>query len=111
MHDLFAEFGDITNLHLNLDRRTGYVKGYALIEYASKQAAQEAIEEMNGKAWRDRKFEVDWAFVEPPAGERLRESRARHMTFRRVKGRGRRFGRGGGIGERDERRDRRDYRS
>ena len=76
--DAFSDFGNITTLHLNLDRRTGYVKGYALIEYAREDEARRAVEEGDGMVVMERQVKVDWAFKrgsEAAGGGRERERR------------------------------------
>eukprot|EP00971_Amphidinium_carterae_P064191 1271029-Amphidinium_carterae.1 len=70
--EAFATFGDIKNLHLNLDRRTGFVKGYAFIEYDKKQEAASAIKGMDGGTLLDSRLAVDWAFAKGPGAARRR---------------------------------------
>ncbi|KAF2848564.1 RNA-binding domain-containing protein [Plenodomus tracheiphilus IPT5] len=84
LQDMFGEFGTIKNLHMNLDRRTGYVKGYALIEYPTMDEAKSAIKGANGEELLEQSITVDFAFVRPPPAGK---GRARDHD-RRQSGRG-----------------------
>ncbi|GAB7346327.1 hypothetical protein MBLNU457_5044t1 [Dothideomycetes sp. NU457] len=80
LQDVFGEYGEIKNMHMNLDRRSGYVKGYVLIEFPTLTEARAAIEGANGTKLLDQTISVDFAFVRPPpqkGGNRAQGSGAR----------------------------------
>lgn len=66
MTDKCLEFGDVKNLVMELDKRTALGKGYALVEFSQKSAAEGAIAALNGSELRGRTLAVDWAFVNGP---------------------------------------------
>ena len=66
IHDTFSEYGTIKQLSMPLDRRTGFVKGYALLKYNTFDEANDAIKELNGTQMYNNTIFVDWAFIKPP---------------------------------------------
>lgn len=48
--------------------QTGYVKGYALVEYAKEEEARAAIKAMDGSELLTTTIHVTWAFVNKGGG-------------------------------------------
>ncbi|GKV16601.1 hypothetical protein SLEP1_g27223 [Rubroshorea leprosula] len=91
LHNAFGEFGEIKNLHLNLDRRTGFVKGYALIEYEKFEEAKNAISAMDGAELLTQTINVDWAFSNGPTTGAFKKKNARSGRTHRSRSPRRRY--------------------
>jgi cold-inducible RNA-binding protein len=76
LRNLFAEFGEIASVRLITDRYTGRSKGFAFVEMSTEEAAQEAIESLNGKMVDAREIKVDKAKPRPDR-DRRRSDRPR----------------------------------
>ena len=61
LRSLFGEFGEIESASLITDRYTGRSRGFAFVEMSTEQAAQEAIDGLNGRMVDGREIKVDKA--------------------------------------------------
>jgi len=75
LHNLFGDHGNIRNMHLNLDRRTGFLKGYCLIEYETFKEAQNAMDALHGEDLLGQKIGVNWAFRKGPSKAKKKRGR------------------------------------
>ena len=83
VRDMFSDYGEVTNLNVNLDRKSGFVKGYAIIEYAEKEEAQSAIDEANGTDLLGQTVAVGWAFIKGKYASKSVANRGRAPPPRR----------------------------
>ena len=66
MQNKFEEYGKILDIKLPLSRKSGQVRGYALIEFSEFRDAQAAVKEENGSEMHGMTLKVDMAFRSKP---------------------------------------------
>jgi RNA recognition motif-containing protein len=61
LRDAFAQYGEVTDVHLVTDRQTGQPRGFGFVTMGTSQAAQAAIAGMNGSNLDGRALRVNEA--------------------------------------------------
>jgi len=61
LRSAFEQFGQVTEVRLIMDKFSGKSKGFGFIEMPSKDEAEKAIGEMNGKEFMGRALNVNEA--------------------------------------------------
>jgi RNA recognition motif-containing protein len=62
----FAQFGEVSEVHVVTDRMTGQSRGFAFVTMATPQEAQSAIQAMNGQSLDGRALRVNEAEERAP---------------------------------------------
>lgn len=69
LQELFAEYGEVSEVNIITDKYTGQSKGFAFVEMAKQADAEEAIKALNSSFLKERNLKVNQA--------RPREDRSR----------------------------------
>jgi cold-inducible RNA-binding protein len=61
VRNLFSAHGEVTDVHMVMDRETGRSRGFAFVEMATDAAAAAAIQALDGQRVQDRPLKVNEA--------------------------------------------------
>jgi cold-inducible RNA-binding protein len=70
LKELFAQSGEVESVRIITDKQTGSPKGFGFVEMATEEAAQKAIETLNGTTFMDRTLSVAEAKPQQPREKR-----------------------------------------
>jgi len=65
LRELFGQFGGVGSVAVIMDRATGRAKGFGFVEMESEEAAQAAIQKLDGQEYEGRKLRVNEAQEKP----------------------------------------------
>ncbi|HKE19868.1 MAG TPA: RNA-binding protein [Kofleriaceae bacterium] len=68
LREAFAEFGEVVETKVVIERETGRSRGFAFVEMATAEAAKSAIDQMNGALLDGRALRVNEAEARPERG-------------------------------------------
>ncbi len=81
LYDLFIRFGNLVSApKLGYDATTGQPKGHAFISFDSFEAADAAIESLNGTYYYSKDLQVQYAFKKDGKGERHGDAAERALA-------------------------------
>ena len=66
LHELFAEYGEVSSASVITDRQTGRSRGFGFVEMPDDEQGKQAIEELNGKEFEGRTLTVNEARPRTP---------------------------------------------
>jgi cold-inducible RNA-binding protein len=65
LRELFQQAGTVESVRIITDQFTGRPRGFGFVEMSSKEEAERAIEQLNGRLFRDRNLVVNEARPQP----------------------------------------------